>query len=358
MATADELYLEAKCFLCYGMTQAQALKLALLRRKALELDPDADVTPETLLLNASCYNCYANGSIYDLLELALLAIIAGTPCPPAGNVDGLIWGPNPETVDSIAGSADALTLFTDAFFPTSAYTEFSFGNPVTVTNSIDFGGSSVITSFTMRLLETVGVDIVFSSCTGLLSVSFENLTSVGGNVAFDNATSLASVNMNSLATVGADLDFQFCSALIAIGFPSLTTIGARMLFTNCASLTSINLPLLASIGTDAVCDTTGLISLSLPALITIGGLTDFSQTPTLTSFSAPLWVPTDGTSITFSNDALDATSVELILRRCVLAGVATCTIDLSGGTNAGTASLSAQGQADVATLGAQLTINP
>jgi len=60
----------------------------------------------------------------------------------------------------------------------------------------------------------------------------------------------------------------------------------------------------------------------------------------------------------FGSCALSPTSVELILRRCILAGVTTCTIYLAGGTNAGTASLNAQGQADVATLGAQVTMNP
>jgi hypothetical protein len=90
----------------------------------------------------------------------------------------------------------------------------------------------------------------------------------------------------------------------------------------------------------------------------MGGAFDANTCAALADVSIPLWVPTDGTTITFSNCALSATSVELILRRCVLAGVTTCTIDLSGGTNAGTASLSAQGQADVVTLGAQLTINP
>ena len=69
-------------------------------------------------------------------------------------------------------------------------------------------------------------------------------------------------------------------------------------------------------------------------------------------------MPTDGGIQVFGNCALNTTSVELILRRCVLAGVTTCTINLSGGTNAGLSSLSAQGQADAATLGTQLTINP
>jgi hypothetical protein len=62
-----------------------------------------------------------------------------------------------------------------------------------------------------------------------------------------------------------------------------------------------------------------------------------------------------------SGCALNAASIENVLRRCVLAGVTTCTIDLSGGTNAGLASLSVQGQSDYAALvtaGNTMSINP
>jgi hypothetical protein len=100
-----------------------------------------------------------------------------------------------------------------------------------------------------------------------------------------------------------------------------------------------------------------LTALNIPALTTVGDF-NASGCAALADVSIPLWVPTDGTTISFSNCALSATSVEHILRRLVLAGVGACTIDLSGGTNAGTASLSLQGQADVTTLGGQLAINP
>lgn len=70
------LYAEAKCFACYGISEAEALTLALERRWALAVNPAADVTPAGLLGSAACYACYTNGNLYDLFELALLNIVA------------------------------------------------------------------------------------------------------------------------------------------------------------------------------------------------------------------------------------------------------------------------------------------
>ena len=97
--------------------------------------------------------------------------------------------------------------------------------------------------------------------------------------------------------------------------------------------------------------------MNLEALVTVGDTFDLYNNSALASLNVPLWIPTNGTNIDFSSSALNAISIQQVLRRLVLAGVTTCTIDLSGGTNAGVASLNAQGQADVVTLGAQLTIN-
>ena len=327
MATADELYLEAKCFLCYGMTQAQALKLALLRRKALELDPDADVTPETLLLNASCYNCYANGSIYDLLELALLAIIADTPCTGTG--DGLIWGPNSTSLQ---------------FF------NFDAG-------SFDISGS--ITSITFPTLTTITTDFTHQASATTLSIEAPMLVSIGGFINIQSNSVLTTLDLTSLMTVGGNFQADSCVSLPSFLLPSLQTVGGNFDCVSNSPVPTIDVSSLISTGGwFSGGGNTAITSLSCPALTTVGAEMVWPGCTLLASFSAPLWVPTDGTQITFNGDALNATSVELILRRCVLAGVLTCIIDLSGGTNAGTASLSAQGQADVVTLGAQVTMNP
>lgn len=426
MPTADELYQEANCFLCYGITQTQALKIALMRRQVLELDPNADVSPEALLASAACYNCYANGSVGDLFELALLAIIAATPCTP-GNVDGLIWGPNPETVAQFDGSGNAyLSLINTS--TGEAYTTLSFGNPTHVVGDMTWtgfngdgltfrlletvggglnangGGVSSITSFVFESLVSVGTDADLGDHPALVTLNLDQLVSVGGFLYVSNngvqttlslpaLTSVDSIQIESSApilsapvlptypptgiTADASLltlnlpavtddgagqlwvDLGTMSGLLTLNLNSVTntTAATNLELNNCPNLTSVNLDSMATVNGTFNTNSNSLTSLSLPSLVTVTA--DFlAFSSLLISFSAPLWVPTDGTTIDFNNCALNIPSVELILRRCVVAGVLACTIDLSGGTNAGTASLSAQGQADVATLGAQVTMNP
>lgn len=75
MPTPNELYAESACYLCVGVTQSQALMLALERRWLLSLNPLADTSPNALLQYGSCFMCYAAGSIFDVMETALLSLI-------------------------------------------------------------------------------------------------------------------------------------------------------------------------------------------------------------------------------------------------------------------------------------------
>ena len=70
MADPQELFNEAKCYLCEGVSVPQALRLELIARAVVAADPAADVTALGLLDYAKCYECYG-ASISQLLELAL-----------------------------------------------------------------------------------------------------------------------------------------------------------------------------------------------------------------------------------------------------------------------------------------------
>jgi hypothetical protein len=184
---------------------------------------------------------------------------------------------------------------------------------------------------------------------GPMDLCIEGSTTLSGDVSFPNLTS----------------DFGDFGILIAllpnvtgIDFPSLVSMSSLLSLQGNPLLSSFQIPLLVSLVGLSIGNNPQLTSLVFPSLVTNLGNMDVASCPILSTFSAPLWVPADATTINFTGDALNASSVELILRRCVLAGVTTCAIDLSGGTNAGVASLNAQGQADVVTLGAQLVINP
>lgn len=72
VATDNELYDEVKCYLCLGISDSQALRLAELRRWLLDLNPDADTSADALLDFGKCYGCASNASLFDILELAFL----------------------------------------------------------------------------------------------------------------------------------------------------------------------------------------------------------------------------------------------------------------------------------------------
>lgn len=85
----------------------------------------------------------------------------------------------------------------------------------------------------------------------------------------------------------------------------------------------------------------------MPVVVTILNGVLFANNGT-TTWNAPLWVPTNATTIDLSGNALDQTSVDQVLARCVAnAGYVAGTVDLSGGTSA---TPSATGLADKATL--------
>lgn len=77
MPTTNELNEETKCYLCTGgISQAEALILALYRRWLLVENPDADTSLNGLLDYAKCYACQGL-SLYQTLMIAMLDQIYG-----------------------------------------------------------------------------------------------------------------------------------------------------------------------------------------------------------------------------------------------------------------------------------------
>lgn len=209
------------------------------------------------------------------------------------------------------------------------YTDFSFPN---LTEVIAFNASGSLTVSYNSTMSSISVPIL-ESMDGTLNLSGNPLVS--------------SYSFPSLTNIGGACDLSGCAILTSISCPLLVSIGNNLLFSG-PMITSVDMPDLETVG--GVLDfngSTSLASLSLPSLTTIGQNVSATGCTSLTSFSCPLWLPTDITTIDFNNCALDEASVDLILERCVLAGVSTCTIDLSGGANAAP---SVSGQADKAAL--------
>lgn len=77
MAVDSQTLLAASnCYMCNTPGEWQLMKLSLLRQIALSMNSMADVTPQGLINQANCYNCFGNPGMWQLMELALLAQIA------------------------------------------------------------------------------------------------------------------------------------------------------------------------------------------------------------------------------------------------------------------------------------------
>ena len=257
------------------------------------------MTIEELMGAAACFNAKIPAGDHPGIQTWLLCQIAN------GNGGG---GGSPGNLVFSAANIDRMDFLTD-----DLDTALSFPGLVQVSNIFHVQAFANLVSFSAPALATMLNDCAITLC-----------------------PLLQTVDLSGLVNIGSDLDIQLNPVLASINLSSLSVCGGGLLINDCPSLVAFNLP---------VCTTIS------------GGFVGFNCT-SLTTFTSPLWNVTDGTTIDFTNCALSASSVEGILRRCVLSGVTTCTINLNGGTNAGTASLNAQGQADVVTLGGQLTINP
>lgn len=219
--------------------------------------------------------------------------------------------------------------------------------------------NTALTTLNTPAFVTIGGECSCDGNTSLGTLSFPSLQSVGGDFNCYGSTLLATCNFPNLETVGGAFYCYSNPALTTVDLSSLTAVANAFEFYNNTSLTTLDLSSLTSEGGDFKCyGNTSLVSLNLHSAVTFAYNCYCYGNTSLTTVDLASWIPTDGSTIRFDGCALNAASVQLILRRCVLAGVTTCTINLSGGTNAGVASLNAQGQTDAATLGAQLTINP
>lgn len=257
--------------------------------------------------------------------------------------------------------------------------ELSFPTLVTYAGAIgnfSLQGSSGITSIVFPLLATTqnGSEFSVSDHEALTSVSFPKLTFVDGTLVLIQNPLLTSVGLPLFVSATSGLDFTDSPSLVTLSLPSLAFwfTGA---FGAPPNITTLSLPALTGDASgklfiDISSDMVGMVSLDLRSLVTatsdltlaglasltslntaalatITGATDCSGCSSLVNFSATHWLPTNGTTILFTDCALNAASVNHIFSRCRAANVTTCEIDLSGGTNAAP---TGQGLADKAAL--------
>jgi hypothetical protein len=341
ICTPSELVRLAKCY-CFPKKTARAVWTYLLCRWATDFQwtPVAQNVdwndPGGHTGNLANFNATANKAATTLIQFDGHAV---------------------ETI-SYFGEGNLPVLATFTSVACNSLTSINSPDLVSIT-TFDANLCTALTTLDVGALTTVGGNFNADNCPALTTLDVGALTTVGGNFDASDCLALTTLDVGALTTMGSNFDTSGCSSLTTLDVSVLTTVGGNFDAHNCLALTTLNVPVLTTVGNNFYpFDCPTLTTLNVPVLTTVTNDFDASGCTLLSSVLCGSWVPTDGENINFLNCALTATSVELILRRCVLAGVIACTIDLSGGTSAGTASLSAQGQADVVTLGAQLTINP
>jgi hypothetical protein len=121
------------------------------------------------------------------------------------------------------------------------------------------------------------------------------------------------ITVNNTVTIGG----AFNSILTEINFPKLTTVGSTIYITYWVLLQTIDISSLNQIGNGA------------PSYINISNNPQLQSV--LISPSLSIYI---GSTIIFTNNALNETSVDSILSALVEGDATDCTINLDGGTNA------------------------
>ena len=189
---------------------------------------------------------------------------------------------------------------------------------------VDFTLESITSSTLLTVDQKVNAAIVIDNCDVLSIVSLSALTEVTDQISISNAPLLATIAFPALTTVPL-ITLDTLPALTALDLGGALTISGTLTITACDILSSIDLGTFIS-----------------------AGIIVIQSNPALTSLTLTAWVPPNGSDNSFSDNALDVTTVNHILSRAVAnAGFVTGIINLTGGTNAAPAG---QGATDVTTL--------
>lgn len=391
MATCNTATLLAsgKCFTCLTPGEYWPLKLALLSQIVTTLNPTADVSVNGLLANGKCFTCLTLGQYWPLKLALLCSILSGSggggsgvvPATPT-NLDVSITSNNGNTILTwsqstapsnnliersingavyieIAAIAGALTTYSDSQILNSGdvyryrvrgengINMGAYSNIVAVSNNLTFDGTA-LPVIAIPELEMAYGDFIIRNEPNITTISFPSLKKVFGGMDFRNDFAVTSIAFASLQTAGT-VTMNFCTALTSISFPVFVSSTNSFEGSGCTSLPSLSMPALTTIGLQlnfGAC--TSLVTVSLPVLVQAAQTNfNFSGSTLLTTLTAPNLIFPDGIVIDFTNDALNAASVNLILHRGVVSGDTVTTFFLAGGTNAAP---SGAGVADKAAL--------
>lgn len=347
MATTHELAELSKC-LCFDRGVLDRAKTALMLRFAGLDDPSIKV----YVANISSF-VYTEIPGVDTVYSRAATLTSGT----LSNADNL------EYFRSWATSIGTLQLDNDESL-LGVYGQYATSaNTISITNSTTQVGLPTA-YFEFPSLITADTIVIWNNH-DMHTIDLSSLQTVTGNLNLANNRDGTYVKLDSLVSVGGFLDLYFFGLFAeTMSLPELVSVGGYFFCTGSIAkgdeVTTFSAPKLQTVGSAILCsDWTKLTSVSFPSLVSVGNEFRFKDGPLLTSLSIPVFVPYSGQTLNFSGLALDDTSVNHVLARCVAnPSYNSGLVNLSGGTSAAP---TGQGIVDAATLdgrGVSVAVNP
>lgn len=302
------LFDEAKCYLCFEISEDEALELALLVRILnAGFGPAAPAAPTNLLIDLAT----TNGNVI------LNWTAASGAAPTSYEIHRSINGAAFTLLATIAGG---LTTYTDLHVLAAAEQTYyevractgglcsSFTTQAGIFNGFTVAANTGTVTYSFPFLQFVLGNFLISNEVALTTVSTPRLRKVTGFYLMIADGALTSVDATSLLTCGAGCGVAQCNVITTVSFPALTnsgnfftirdnpllttatapaltTVPASFQFPNTTALTSLSLPSLTSVVNDIDGANSGITSFTANALITIGGSLGLDGTASLTTLS-------------------------------------------------------------------------
>lgn len=334
----------AKCFEMYSPQEHRAMRIVLLC--AFLNSQKLDCTPQALADASKCVFEKLSSGDADSVETYLTCQVAsaggGGTCV---NQFGDIPNPNGILTPAFVGQIyvqnggesvwEAGSLLNNSWTKIASAATNATGSATNPNGSVTpaFVGQAFV-STTDGSIWQAGSLLNNSWVIISLGIIMKNADILGGNVSINQMPDTTYVLLAGIINTTGDLNFGSCPNLISFSAPDLLTIDGQFVIDNSPLLVNVNVPLLTGISNGISLSTSsGLINIDFPSLASTVGDFNFSNCTALTTITLPLWIPSDSYIYNFGFCNLDATSVNLILHRCALAGLSNATIFLDGGTN-------------------------
>lgn len=217
--------------------------------------------------------------------------------------------------------------------------------PMTSSSSIFLSSELDITDITGLSIATINT-LTLNNLPAINNILFPALVNVTDSIDIEN-NNVDTFDFTSLKNVANEFVLSGNQASDFI-LPNLLNVGGDFNYHDDANIINISFPALTNALTITTVNDIQLQTLLLPLLATLtGGNFNCGNCQSLTTVDIGAVIIADGSTIDFSGDNLDVTSINAILRRCVVSGLTTSDIELANGTNAAP---TGQGLLDKATL--------